>query len=49
MQVWQLQDLSLQAAERIMKSGPEERLAVMADVAGNFPSYARSNRKGLID
>jgi len=42
MKVWQLQDLSLQASERIMNSAPAERLAVMSDLASNFPSHARS-------
>jgi len=42
MKVWQLQDLSMQAATRIMASPPEERLKVMADLASSFPSHARS-------
>ena len=42
MKVWQLQDLSTQAAQRIMASPADERLKVMADIAGNFPSHARS-------
>ena len=42
MKVWQLQDLSMQAAQRIMASPAEERLRVMADLAGSFPSHARS-------
>lgn len=42
MKVWQLQDLSLQATERIMKSPEDERLKVMGDIANNFPSHARA-------
>jgi UDP-glucose:glycoprotein glucosyltransferase len=42
MKVWQLQDLSTQAAQRVMASPPEDRLKVMADLASNFPSLARS-------
>ena len=42
MKVWQLQDLSTQAAQRIMASPADERLKVMSDLASNFPSHARS-------
>ena len=42
MKVWQLQDLSMQAAQRIMASPSEDRLGVLADLASNFPSLARS-------
>merc|ERR1719187_1379585 len=45
MKVWQLQDLSMQAAQRIMASPEEERLKVMADLANNFPAHARSLSK----
>lgn len=46
MKVWQLQDLSLQAAERIMNSESADRLTVMSDLAANFPSHARSLSRG---
>ena len=42
MKVWELQDLSHQAAEQIMKSPEAKRLKVMADIAKDFPSHARS-------
>eukprot|EP00090_Calanus_glacialis_P019622 TRINITY_DN3011_c0_g1_i1.p1 TRINITY_DN3011_c0_g1~~TRINITY_DN3011_c0_g1_i1.p1 ORF type:complete len:1524 (+),score=468.92 TRINITY_DN3011_c0_g1_i1:46-4617(+) len=48
MKVWQLQDLSLQAAQRIMASPAEERLKVMSDLASNFPSHARSLSKTTV-
>lgn len=42
LKVWQLQELSLQAAERILASTREESLKVMAQLAQNFPLLARS-------
>jgi len=48
MKVWQLQDLSMQAAQRIMASPEEDRLKVMSDIAGNFPSHARSLSKTTV-
>ena len=42
LKVWQLQELSLQAAERILSSAREESLKIMAQLAQNFPSLARS-------
>lgn len=42
LKVWQLQELSLQAAERILSSSPEESLKMMTQLAQNFPALARS-------
>ena len=42
LKVWQLQELSLQAAERILSSAREESLKMMAQLAQNFPLLARS-------
>ena len=48
LKVWQLQDLSLQAAARIMNSPAENRLKVLADISQNFPSYARTLSKASV-
>lgn len=37
LKVWQFQELSLQAAERIMNAPKEESLKVLTYVAQNFP------------
>lgn len=42
LKVWQLQELSLQAAERILSSARHESLKIMAQLAQNFPLLARS-------
>lgn len=42
LKVWQVQELSLQAAERIMNSPKEEALKVLTNIAQNFPLQARS-------
>ncbi|XP_046391867.1 UDP-glucose:glycoprotein glucosyltransferase 1 isoform X2 [Ischnura elegans] len=42
LKAWQLQELSLQAAERIMSSPHEEALKVLTHIAQNFPLQARS-------
>lgn len=42
LKVWQLQELSLQAAERILSAARDESLKVMAQLAQNFPLLARS-------
>ncbi|CAH1183606.1 unnamed protein product [Phaedon cochleariae] len=44
LKVWQFQELSLQAAERIMHVPKEEALKVMTHIAQNFPVQA----KGLV-
>ncbi|XP_011341647.1 UDP-glucose:glycoprotein glucosyltransferase isoform X1 [Ooceraea biroi] len=40
--VWQFQELSHQAAERIMKSPSAESLNVLTDISQNFPMQAKS-------
>ncbi|XP_059082867.1 UDP-glucose:glycoprotein glucosyltransferase 1-like [Tigriopus californicus] len=45
MKVWQLQDLSLQAAERVLNSPKDKQLKTLMDLAQNFPSQARSLSK----
>ncbi|XP_074098561.1 UDP-glucose-glycoprotein glucosyltransferase [Cotesia typhae] len=42
LKVWQFQELSHQAAERIMKSPPSEAVKVFTDIAQNFPMQAKS-------
>jgi UDP-glucose:glycoprotein glucosyltransferase len=37
LKVWQVQELSLQAAERIMSSPKDEALKVLTNIAQNFP------------
>ncbi len=45
MKVWEVQDLSLQAAERVLSSPKEKQLKVLTDIAHNFPSQAKSLSK----
>ncbi|GBM24555.1 UDP-glucose:glycoprotein glucosyltransferase 1 [Araneus ventricosus] len=42
LKVWELQELSLQAAQKILGSPVEETLRVMKEIAQNFPTHARS-------
>ncbi|KAJ8920947.1 hypothetical protein NQ315_015740 [Exocentrus adspersus] len=44
LKVWQFQDLSVQAAERIMNAPKDEALKVLINIAQNFPTQA----KGLV-
>ena len=41
LKVWQLQELSLQAAQRVMQAEPDEALRLMTGLAQNFPSVVR--------
>lgn len=43
LKVWQFQELSLQAAERIMTSPKEEALKVLINIAQNFPMQVSTN------
>nr|XP_039250114.1 UDP-glucose:glycoprotein glucosyltransferase 1-like [Styela clava] len=45
MKAWQLQDLSFQAAARVLSSPPQEQLHVLKDISQNFPLRARSLTK----
>ncbi|XP_067014377.2 UDP-glucose:glycoprotein glucosyltransferase isoform X2 [Anabrus simplex] len=42
LKVWQVQELSLQAAQRIMSAPAEEALKMLTNIAQNFPLQARS-------
>ncbi|XP_043469354.1 UDP-glucose:glycoprotein glucosyltransferase [Leptopilina heterotoma] len=42
LKVWQFQDLSHQAAERIMNSPSNEAIQILLDIAQNFPMQAKS-------
>ena len=45
MKVWQLQDLSMQAATKIMEAPKDEQLKTLNEIAQNFPSHAKSLSK----
>ena len=47
-QVWQLQDLSLQTAARILQTPKESQLDVLTELSQNFPSYARPLSKTAV-
>lgn len=44
LKVWQFQELSLQAAERIMNAPKEEALKVFTNIAQNFPMQVNKHR-----
>ena len=48
MKVWQLQDLSMQAAQRIMNTDKEEQLKTLIDISSNFPIHVRSLTRTLV-
>ena len=45
MKVWQLQDLSLQAAAKVMEAPKDAQLKTLNEIAQNFPSHAKSLSK----
>ncbi|KAL3281194.1 hypothetical protein HHI36_004410 [Cryptolaemus montrouzieri] len=49
LKVWQFQELSLQAAERIMNAPKEEALKVFTHMAQNFPMLAKSLVKTTVN
>uniref|UniRef100_A0A8B9ZH15 UDP-glucose ceramide glucosyltransferase-like 1 n=1 Tax=Anas platyrhynchos TaxID=8839 RepID=A0A8B9ZH15_ANAPL len=49
LKVWELQDLSFQAAARIMSTPAYDALKVMKDIAQNFPIRARSLTRVPVD
>eukprot|EP00731_Ephydatia_muelleri_P030450 Em0021g973a len=49
LKAWQLQDLGLQAAQRVVSSGPEQALRVLRDLAQNLPVQARSLWRSQVD
>ncbi|CAH1398887.1 unnamed protein product [Nezara viridula] len=48
LKVWQFQELSLQAAQRIMSAPKEEVLHVLTYISSNFPTQARSLVKTVV-
>ncbi|BES97993.1 udp-glucose glycoprotein [Nesidiocoris tenuis] len=48
LKVWQFQELSLQAAQRIMSAPKDEVLHVLSYIAQNFPTQARSLVKTVV-
>lgn len=42
LKVWQLQDLSFQAAQRVMSSDPQRALKLLRDISQNLPMQTRS-------
>ncbi|XP_074027064.1 UDP-glucose-glycoprotein glucosyltransferase [Leptinotarsa decemlineata] len=49
LKVWQFQELSLQASERIMTSPKEEALKVLINIAQNFPMQAKGLVKTVVN
>ncbi|CAH1102652.1 unnamed protein product [Psylliodes chrysocephalus] len=48
LKVWQFQELSLQAAERIMNAPKEEALKILTNTAHNFPMQAKGLSKSIV-
>ncbi|CAG9863529.1 unnamed protein product [Phyllotreta striolata] len=48
LKVWQFQELSLQAAERIMNAPKEEALKILTNTAQNFPVQAKGLSKSTV-
>ena len=42
LKAWQMQDLSLQAAQRVIEASPSDALGVLEDLSQNFPLRART-------
>uniref|UniRef100_A0A1Y1LFV4 UDP-glucose:glycoprotein glucosyltransferase n=1 Tax=Photinus pyralis TaxID=7054 RepID=A0A1Y1LFV4_PHOPY len=49
LKVWQFQELSLQAAQRIMNAPKDEALKVFTNIAQNFPMQAKSLVKTVVN
>ncbi|XP_060516530.1 UDP-glucose:glycoprotein glucosyltransferase isoform X2 [Cylas formicarius] len=49
LKVWQFQELSLQAAERIMNAPKDEALKVFTNIAQNFPMQAKGLVKTVVN
>ncbi len=45
LKAWQMQDLSLQAAQRVLEADPADALTVLEDLSQNFPMRARALSK----
>lgn len=48
LKVWQLQDLSFQAGQRVVQAGPAEAVKVLQDISQNFPLMARSMTRTVV-
>lgn len=48
LKVWQVQELSYQAAQRIIQVGPQKALNIMVDSSQNFPLAARSLSRQVV-
>ncbi|XP_078310602.1 UDP-glucose:glycoprotein glucosyltransferase 1-like [Crassostrea virginica] len=42
LKVWELQDLSYQAAQKVLNAEPDDQIKVLQDLSQNFPSRTRS-------
>ena len=42
LKVWELQDLSMQAAGQILSNSPSDQLSALEEISQNFPSHART-------
>lgn len=42
LKVWQLQDLSLQAAQQVLNASPKDALSLLTDISQNFPTVTNS-------
>ncbi|XP_041360300.1 UDP-glucose:glycoprotein glucosyltransferase 1-like [Gigantopelta aegis] len=49
LKVWQLQDLSIQAGQRVISAPPDDALRVLRDISQNFPTQARSLVRVKVD
>ncbi|RWS27572.1 UDP-glucose:glycoprotein glucosyltransferase 1-like protein [Leptotrombidium deliense] len=49
LKAWQLQELSLQVAKKIVSSPKEEQLQLLQDISQNFPSFAKSLINVIVD
>lgn len=49
LKVWELQELSLQAAQKIVLAPTEDALRIMREISQNFPSQARSLVNVVVD
>jgi UDP-glucose:glycoprotein glucosyltransferase len=45
LKAWQFQELSLQAAQRIMSGPPQDAIQTFIHIAQNFPTQVISNQK----
>lgn len=48
LKVWQVQELSYQAAQRIVEAGQQKALNIMVDSSQNFPLAARSLSRQIV-